>query len=124
MGILQARILEWLAMPFSRGSADSGIEPRSPALLVDSLLSEPPEKPQLIISINFLTIYTCISFSTYKSAVLAIYLGFQGGTSGKEPNCQHRRCKGCRFDPWVLGREAPLEEGIVTHSSIFVWRIP
>ena len=29
-GILQARILEWVAVPFSRGSANSGIEPRSP----------------------------------------------------------------------------------------------
>ena len=43
-GILQARILEWAAMPSSRGSSP-GIEPRSPALQVDSLLSEPPAKP-------------------------------------------------------------------------------
>ena len=27
--------------------------------------------------------------------------GFPGGTSGKEPACQCRRCKRCRFDPWV-----------------------
>ena len=25
---------------------------------------------------------------------------------------------------WFLGREDPLEEGMATHSSIFVWRIP
>ena len=31
-GILQATILEWLAMPSSRGSSDPGIEPTSPAL--------------------------------------------------------------------------------------------
>ena len=31
-GILQARILEWVAIPFSRGSSDPGIEPGSPAL--------------------------------------------------------------------------------------------
>ena len=31
-GILQARILEWAAIPFSRGSSNPGIEPRSPAL--------------------------------------------------------------------------------------------
>ena len=31
-GILEARILEWVAISFSRGSSDSGIEPRSPAL--------------------------------------------------------------------------------------------
>ena len=40
-GILQARILEWVAIPFSRGSIpDPGIEPRSPTLQADSLLSE------------------------------------------------------------------------------------
>ena len=43
-GISQTRILEWVAISFSRGS-DSGIEPRSPALQVDSLLTEPPGKP-------------------------------------------------------------------------------
>ena len=32
-GILQARILEWVAIPFS----NSGIKPRSPALQADSL---------------------------------------------------------------------------------------
>ena len=36
-GILQARILEWVAFPFSRGSSQPGIQPRSPALQVDSL---------------------------------------------------------------------------------------
>ena len=31
-GISQARILEWVAISFSRGSSRSGIEPASPAL--------------------------------------------------------------------------------------------
>ena len=31
-GILQASILEWVAIPFPRGSSDPGIEARSPAL--------------------------------------------------------------------------------------------
>ena len=44
MGILQAKILEWVAMPSSRGSSQPGIEPKSPKLQVDSLPSEPPEK--------------------------------------------------------------------------------
>ena len=43
-GIPQARILEWVAIPFSRGSSQPGIEPRSPALRADSLLSKPPGK--------------------------------------------------------------------------------
>ena len=39
--ILQARILEWVAMPSSRGSSDPGIKAKSPELQADSLLSEP-----------------------------------------------------------------------------------
>ena len=45
-GILQARILEWVAIPFSRGSPNPGIEPRSPTLQADSLPAEPPGKPK------------------------------------------------------------------------------
>ena len=41
-GIFQAIVLEWIAISFSRGSSDPGIEPRSPALRADSLLSERP----------------------------------------------------------------------------------
>ena len=44
-GILQAKMLEWVAIPFSRGSPDPGIEPVSPALQADSLPSEPAGKP-------------------------------------------------------------------------------
>ena len=36
-GILQARILEWVAIPYSRGSSQRGMEPKSPALQADSL---------------------------------------------------------------------------------------
>ena len=48
MGILQVRILEWAAMPSSRGYSHSGIEPRSPTLQADSLPSEPLQKPKNI----------------------------------------------------------------------------
>ena len=44
-GILQARILEWVAVPFSRGSYQPRIEPRSPALQADSFPAEPQGKP-------------------------------------------------------------------------------
>ena len=43
-GILQARILEWVAIPSPGDLPDPGIEPRSPALRVDSLLTEPQGK--------------------------------------------------------------------------------
>ena len=45
-GILQARILEWIAIPFSRDLPNPGMEPGSPALQADSLPSEPPGKPK------------------------------------------------------------------------------
>ena len=37
----------------------------------------------------------CISLFTCS------HWGFPGGTSDKEPACQHRTRKGCRLDPWV-----------------------
>ena len=45
LGILQGRILEWVAIPSSRDLPDPEIEPQSPALQADSLPSEPPGKP-------------------------------------------------------------------------------
>ena len=50
MGILQARILEWVAIPSSRGSS----QPRDPQVsritgrFFNSLLTKPPEKPRNI----------------------------------------------------------------------------
>ena len=44
-GILQARVLEWVAISFSRDLPNPGIEPRSPTLQADALLSEPAGKP-------------------------------------------------------------------------------
>ena len=40
-GSLQARILKWVVIPFSRGSSNPRIKPSSPALQTYSLLSEP-----------------------------------------------------------------------------------
>jgi len=45
MGILQARILEWVAMPPPGDLPDSGIEPGSSALQVDSLPTALSGKP-------------------------------------------------------------------------------
>ena len=43
-GILQARVLEWVAFPTPGDLPDPGIKPGAPALQADSLPSEPPEK--------------------------------------------------------------------------------
>ena len=54
-GILQARILEWVAIPSPGVFPKPGIELRTPALQVDSLPSEPAEKPAAwLIAVNFL----------------------------------------------------------------------
>ena len=45
-GILQARILDWIAIPFSRDLPNPEIEPRSPSLQVNSLPVEPQGKPK------------------------------------------------------------------------------
>ena len=44
-GISQARILMWVAIPFSRESSRPRNKPRSSALWANSLPSEPPGKP-------------------------------------------------------------------------------
>ena len=46
-GILQARILKWVAIPFSEDLPNSEIEPGSHALQAYSLWPEPPEKPKM-----------------------------------------------------------------------------
>ena len=43
-----SRILDWVAVPFSRDLPNLGIEPRSPTLQADSLPAEPPGKPAMI----------------------------------------------------------------------------
>ena len=45
-GILQARILEWVAFPSPGDLPSPGIKPRSPSLQADSLPTEPPGKPK------------------------------------------------------------------------------
>ena len=47
-----------------------------------------------------------------------VFLGFPGGSDGKT-SAYNQGDSGS-----VLGWEDPLEEGMVTHSSILAWRIP
>ena len=46
------------------------------------------------------------------------FLGLPWWLSGKESTCQ---CRRCGFDPWV--RKIPLEEEMITHSSILAWKV-
>ena len=85
-GILQARILEWVAIPFSRES------------------SWPRDWTQ--VSGLFLTIWATREGPLYDQAIpFSGYIwskwDFLGGTNGKEPACQCRKHKIHAFDPWV-----------------------
>ena len=64
-GILQVRILEWVAMPPQGDLPNPGIEPRSPALQVDFLQSEQPEKPKDLIGQFFFFFNWFIDFKKW-----------------------------------------------------------
>ena len=63
-GILQTRILEWVAVPFLWDLSNPGLEPTSPTLQVDSLPGEQPGKP--IFMSKWLS-YKCLIYSTISS---------------------------------------------------------
>ena len=48
----------------------------------------------------------------------SVFLGFPGGSDGKESSCNAGDLGS------ILGLGRSLEEGMATHSSILVWRIP
>ena len=71
-GILQARILEWVAISFSRGSSRPRDWTRSPALEADTLTSEPPEKPCMVKDEN--KIFGGEAYcSVYRSQSIMLY---------------------------------------------------
>ena len=85
-GILQARIQEWVAVspPGVTQGSNPGL-PRCRKILYHLSHQGSPSR--------------CVFHS---SSLLGG--GFPDGTSSKEPACQGRRCKRCRFDHWVRKR--------------------
>ena len=70
-GILQTRILEWVAISFPRDLPDPGIEPESPALQVDSSPPEPPSScSECVISL----ILSSVSLFSSVSLVCCLFL--------------------------------------------------
>ena len=100
-GIVQARILKWVAMPSSRGSSQ-------PA----SLMS--PELAGVSSSIP----------GSGRSTGDGI--GYPLQYSWASPVAQLIKNTPAMQKTWVpsLGWEDPLEKGKATHSSILAWRIP
>ena len=71
-GILQARILECVTIPFSRDLPNPRIEPVSPGLQADSLPSEPVGKPKRSILLHKLLHNYCIT----KADIVIVCKGF------------------------------------------------
>ena len=61
-GILQARILEWVAIFSSRESSQPREETRSLTSQADSLLSEPPGKPSVYICMFFFIFFSITAY--------------------------------------------------------------
>ena len=135
-GILQARILEWFAMPSSRESCDPGIKPKSltsPALAGRSFTTSTAwEAPNTWVFAvrNWSRVFSALPFISPVIGILLhlwnvvsnffflLSLGFPCGSAGKE--------SAAVWEAWVwsLSWENPLEKGKATHSSILAWRIP
>ena len=77
-GILQQEYWSGLPLASLGDLPDPGIKPRSPALQVDNLPTE-----------------------LWGTRWICSKRRLPRWRSGKEPTCQCRRCKRCRFNPWV-----------------------
>ena len=101
MGILQARILEWLPGPPLGNLPNPGIEPRSPALQADSLPSVPPGKPKnmgvgslsLLQQLNQGLLHCRWFFTSWatREALMVTYFSL------------HTTCKRLFIDPSIIG---------------------
>ena len=114
MGILQARTLEWVAMPSSRGLSNPGIELRYPTMQADSLPSESPGKSVwsfYILSNKSLptqiyTTFSCVFFwNFYRLRFLSrIHFNLTFGFGGKWKNITFFSHFECLIVPKLLKR--------------------
>ena len=142
-GIFQARILEWVAIPFSTGSswprdqtqvshfagrfftvwstreAQNGLRSFSlprPRFCINRWLHPLND---LLQHLSALTVWVPLSHRIYSFWFLRLYFsGFPGGSVVKNlPAKQEMQVRS-------LGQEDPLEKGMATHSSSLVWKTP
>ena len=117
-GILQVRILEWVAFPSPGDLPNPGIEPRFPALQAASLPAEPPGNPKNT-GVGSLSLLQWI-FPTQESnrgllhcRRIPYQLSYQGAIS-KESAFNSGDVRDAAPSP---GWEDPLEEEMATPSS-------
>ena len=87
-GILQARIMEWAAMPSSRGSPHPEIEPTSPALAGGFFTTPPPGKPLVVIVIAIVLLRLCMFIVNRCCSSDRAMLPFPGMRSSLPPSSQ------------------------------------
>ena len=145
-GIFQARILERVAIPFSRGSSQprdqtqvsciagslcimwaTGKAQFTPKLFMKSLQLKRGKMFKLImfawVSValqlpEHLVLFISLYFSHSKRWYL--YYGFNSPVAQTVKNLPTMQ----ETWVWSLGQEDPLEERMATHSSILAWEIP
>ena len=151
MGILQARILEWVACPSPGDLPDPEIEPGSPTLQADFLPSEPPGKPRDLFFI--IEGYIVLRYPT--SDIRRMFLQYENPlllytkpvVQGYYITCGTPHQYSCLENPmdggawWAAVHEVAksrtrlsdttltfhfhaLEKEMATHSSVLAWRIP
>ena len=118
-----------LLLSYSFPKLVKSLEQRSQPLhifICHSLLAPSPGSDNPFLTLTLLPYKMAIESCPYEpSRYCPIFCAFltpcPGGASGKEPACQ---CREIRDAVGSLGWEDPLKEVMVTHSSIFAWRIP
>ena len=109
-GILQARILEWVAVLFSRHLPHPGIKPGSPALQADYLPSQPPGKP------DHQSLGKCNSKPqwdiTLHPLTMTIIQKAQKIIKSWESESVHHSVVPDFVAPWVVARQVPLSMGL------------
>ena len=138
--ILWARILEWVAIPFSRGSSWPRDQTRVSCITSRFFTVCTTKKPlSVVVKINFagqalgIIRQVCQGdflcpfhkrtwmHSSFFWIEALLTLGFLGDSVVKNPSAPQEPQE---MQARPLCREDPLEEGLATHSSILAWRIP
>ena len=119
MGFSRKKILEWVAVSFSRGSSPprgwTQVYLHCRWILCSLSHQGSPDKVYLVIYLYSNSLHTLIWFPDPSSELFSSLAscsplfrkhlgcdgGFPGGASGKEFACQYRRHKRRGLDPWV-----------------------
>ena len=123
-GIFQARILEWVAISYSRGPSQSRNRTHA-SCIFRQILSHCTTWQVCIYFVSMPEFRT----TAWKPMLPAWKTMFQPSKKRNYPQAllaQTVKNLPVRQETWVrsLGREDPLEKGMANHSSILAWRIP